>query len=126
LPYLTNSFTETNLKGLLGFWTLPIIRYSQKRKVSGKRKVVPVLKHYAMKEYGGVYVWIRVLLASTLVGSDWAASRTCRFTPGQRYPGTHWIGGWVSSRAVLDDVVNVPETGSISVFRWESGGGDVL
>jgi hypothetical protein len=26
------------------------------------------------------------------------------FTPGERAPGTHWIGGWVDPRASLDDV----------------------
>jgi hypothetical protein len=25
-----------------------------------------------------------------------------RFTPGERAPGTHWIGGWVGPRAGLD------------------------
>jgi len=25
-----------------------------------------------------------------------------RFTPRERAPGTHWIGGWVDPRAVLD------------------------
>jgi hypothetical protein len=25
-----------------------------------------------------------------------------RFTPGERTPGTHWIGGWVGLRAGLD------------------------
>jgi hypothetical protein len=25
-----------------------------------------------------------------------------RFTPGERIPGTHWIGGWVGPRAGLD------------------------
>jgi hypothetical protein len=28
-----------------------------------------------------------------------------RFTPRERAPGTHWIGGWVGPRAVLDAVV---------------------
>jgi hypothetical protein len=28
-----------------------------------------------------------------------------RFTPRKRAPGTHWIGGWVGPRAVLDAVV---------------------
>jgi hypothetical protein len=28
-----------------------------------------------------------------------------RFTPRERAPGTHWIGGWVDPRAVLDAVV---------------------
>jgi hypothetical protein len=28
-----------------------------------------------------------------------------RFTPKERAPGTHWIGGWVGPRAVLDAVL---------------------
>jgi hypothetical protein len=32
-----------------------------------------------------------------------SASRPCRFTPRERAPGTHWIGGWVVPRAGLDD-----------------------
>jgi hypothetical protein len=28
-----------------------------------------------------------------------------RFTSTERTPGTHWIGGWVGPRAVLDAVV---------------------
>jgi hypothetical protein len=27
-----------------------------------------------------------------------------RFTPGERAPGVHWIGGWVGLRAGLDDM----------------------
>jgi hypothetical protein len=26
------------------------------------------------------------------------------FTPGERAPGTHWIGGWVGLRAILGTV----------------------
>jgi hypothetical protein len=37
-------------------------------------------------------------------GGEWLTSRTWRFTPGERAPGTHWIGGWVGPRAGLDDV----------------------
>jgi hypothetical protein len=44
-------------------------------------------------------------LISALDESEWSASRPCRFTPRERAPGTHWIGGWVSPRAVLDSVV---------------------
>jgi hypothetical protein len=36
-----------------------------------------------------------------LVGGEWLASRPCRFTPGERVPGTHWIGGWVAPKPVL-------------------------
>jgi hypothetical protein len=39
-----------------------------------------------------------------------------RFTPRERGPGTHWIGGWVGSRAVLDAVVKR----KIPSPRWES------
>jgi hypothetical protein len=38
-------------------------------------------------------------------GGEWLASRPGRFTPRERAPGTHWIGGWVGSRAVLEAVV---------------------
>jgi hypothetical protein len=53
-----------------------------------------------MKTYGGVE--ILVLLTSALV--EWTASRSDRFTPGERAAGTHCIGGWVGPRAGLDDV----------------------
>jgi len=56
-------------------------------------KVAPALfliEHHAMKAY-----W----------GCGGIASRSGRFTPRQRAPGTHWIGGWVGPRAVLDAVV---------------------
>jgi hypothetical protein len=56
-----------------------------------------------MKAYGGVNVYIHIFLTSALVGDEWSASRPGRFTPWES-PGTYWIGGWVSPRAVLDDV----------------------
>jgi hypothetical protein len=59
-----------------------------------------------MKTYGGVDVWIRVFLTPELVGGELSASRSDRFTPEERAPGTHWIGGWVGPRAGLDDVEN--------------------
>jgi hypothetical protein len=40
-----------------------------------------------------------------LDGSERSASRTDRFSPGGKSPGTHWIGGWVGTRARLDAVV---------------------
>jgi hypothetical protein len=57
-----------------------------------------------MKAYGGVNVQIHVFFTTALVGGEWSASRPGRFTPGERTPGTHWIGGWVDPRAGLDDV----------------------
>jgi hypothetical protein len=61
------------------------------------------IKHYAMKAYGGVDVWTHVFLTSALAGGEWSASRPCRFTAGERVPGTHWIGGRADPRAGLDD-----------------------
>jgi hypothetical protein len=57
-----------------------------------------------MREYGGVDVQIRIFLTSTLVGGEWSASRPSHFTPGERAPGTHLVGGWVGLRTDLDDV----------------------
>jgi hypothetical protein len=39
-----------------------------------------------------------------LHGGEWSTSRPGRFTPGERVPGTHWIGGLVGPRAGLDVV----------------------
>jgi hypothetical protein len=57
-----------------------------------------------MKTYMGVDVQIHVFLTSALVGVEWSASRPGSFTPGERAPGTHWIGGCVDPRAGLDDL----------------------
>jgi hypothetical protein len=43
-------------------------------------------------------------LTSALDGGEWSASRPDRFTLRERVPGTHWVGGWVGPRAVLDAV----------------------
>jgi hypothetical protein len=61
-------------------------------------------KHYTMKTYGGVDVYIHVFLTSVLVGDEWSASCSCSFIPGERALGNHCIGGWVVPRAGLDDV----------------------
>jgi hypothetical protein len=44
-------------------------------------------------------------LTSALDGGEWSASRPGHFTPKARALGTHWIGGWVGPRAILDAVV---------------------
>jgi hypothetical protein len=43
-------------------------------------------------------------VTSTLGGGEWSASSPGRFTPGERAPGTHSIGGWADPRAGLDDL----------------------
>jgi hypothetical protein len=51
-----------------------------------------------MKTYEGVDVQTHVFLISALVGGERSALRPGRFTPGERTPGTHWIGGWKGPR----------------------------
>jgi hypothetical protein len=57
-----------------------------------------------MNAYGGMDVYIHIFLASSLVGGEWSASRPGRFTPGEKSPGIHWIGGWADHRDGMDDV----------------------
>jgi hypothetical protein len=57
-----------------------------------------------MKTCVGVDVYIHIFLTSALAGGEWLASRLGRFTPWERAPGTHWIGGWVGPRAGVDDI----------------------
>jgi hypothetical protein len=54
-----------------------------------------------------VDVYSHIILTSALVGRKWSDSRTGRFTPGERAPGTHWIGDWVNPRAGLDDLEKI-------------------
>jgi hypothetical protein len=44
---------------------------------------------------GGVEAEIHILLTSALVGGEWSVSRPRRSIPGERAPGTQWIGDWV-------------------------------
>jgi hypothetical protein len=44
-------------------------------------------------------------MTSALDRGEWSASHPGRFTPRERVPGTHWIGGWVGPTAVLDTAV---------------------
>jgi hypothetical protein len=55
-----------------------------------------------MKAYGEVDVQIHVFLTLALHGGEWSASRTFRFTPGGRYPGTPWIGGWMGPKTGMN------------------------
>jgi hypothetical protein len=44
-----------------------------------------------MEAYGSGCI-DRNFLTSALVGGEWSTSRPGHFTPGERAPGTHWIG----------------------------------
>jgi hypothetical protein len=58
-----------------------------------------------MKAYWGSRGIAPHTLTSALDGGEWSISRPGRFTPRERDPGTHWIGGWLGPRVVLDAVV---------------------
>jgi hypothetical protein len=47
--------------------------------------------------YKSTFSWPRV-------GSKWSSSRPGRFAPEEGVPRTHWRGGWVDSKAGLDDM----------------------
>jgi hypothetical protein len=51
-----------------------------------------------MKTYGESG-GIAALFFTLAVDGEWSASRNSRFIPGERDPGTHWIGGWVDPRS---------------------------
>jgi hypothetical protein len=47
---------------------------------------------------------IQIFLTLTLVGGEWSASSSGRFTPRERVQGTHEVGSWVDPRADLEDM----------------------
>jgi hypothetical protein len=59
-------------------------------------------RHEGVLRSGGIAPSV---LDSALDGGEWSASCPGRFTPRERAPGTHWIGGWVGPRAGEDAVV---------------------
>jgi hypothetical protein len=54
--------------------------------------------------YGGVDIQTHIFLTLALAGGELSTSRPGRFTPRERAPRTHWIGGWVDPRAGLGDL----------------------
>jgi len=88
-------------------------------------------KHHAIMMYvcfhlaprrednGGMEVQLHAFLTSALDSGEWSASRAGYFTPAPvRSPGTHWIGGWVGLRTILDAVAKRKEI--LSLHRSSS------
>jgi hypothetical protein len=58
------------------------------------------MKHHAMKSSGGSGVITPPFLTSEVGVGELSALCPSHFTPGERAPGTHWIGGWGESQTV--------------------------
>jgi hypothetical protein len=72
-----------------------------------KHKVDPVfwpIKHYSMKKYGEVDVYIHEFLTSALAGGQWSASRPGCLTPEERDLSTFWLCGLVGPWTGLNNV----------------------
>jgi hypothetical protein len=42
--------------------------------------------------------------------------------PGKKKPGTHWIGGWMGPRTVLDAVVKIKIRQFLNIHKYEKFG----
>jgi hypothetical protein len=66
-----------------------------KHKIKVKVKLSLCLtKHHAIKTQWGSGCKSTHSLTSALDGGEWLASRPGRYTPRERAPDIHWIGGW--------------------------------
>jgi hypothetical protein len=65
--------------------------FMERKQSESESEVTPVL----LTEHHFMEVWLHAFSTSALNGGEWSASRPGRFTPRERTPGTHWIGGWV-------------------------------
>jgi hypothetical protein len=61
-------------------------------------------EHHAIKTYGRAEVYLHAFLTSALDVGERSASRSGLFTPRERPPDTHWIGGTLDPRSGLDAV----------------------
>jgi hypothetical protein len=56
---------------------------------------------------------------TSALDDEWSGSSPGRFTPEEKAPGTHWIGGWMGPRASLDAVeYRVSISTELSWFLW--------
>jgi hypothetical protein len=81
-------------------------RKTRTNEVKAKGKVVLVLDYVPRHEgVSGKWRYSSThSLTSALDGGEWSASRPGRFTRQGKRSGTHWIGGWVGPRTVLNAV----------------------
>jgi len=63
-------------------------------------------KYYAMKTWRSGGIAPRITNLGISYRSVVSFTSQPLFTPGERVPDTHWIGGWVSPKAGLDGMTN--------------------
>jgi hypothetical protein len=61
-----------------------------------------LIKHHAMKTYGGSGGIAVEFLISALEEDKWSASCHCRFTPGETVVDTYCIGGLMGPRVGVE------------------------
>jgi hypothetical protein len=61
-----------------------------------------LIKHYAIDDVWGSGGIALPFLTSALYGGERSASGPGPFNPGDKVPGTHWVGGSVGLRAGID------------------------
>jgi len=83
------------------------------------RCILCLTKHHAKITYGGVEILLHAWLTLALDGHEWSVSCPSCFTPRERAPSTHLIGGWVGPRASLNMVANRKNP----YLCWESSPG---
>jgi hypothetical protein len=82
---LSDNFTPLNMSDAIAHLNTPAQYLNVKGKVVwGSRGIAPPF------------------FTLSLDGGEWSALCPGHFTPREREPGTHWIGGWVGTRAGLD------------------------
>jgi hypothetical protein len=88
---------ESSCYSNIDLWEKTLIETRIKLDVKKVKKKCKAVSLHAMEAHG-----VRGLNLGTRWG--WVVSVTPwpRFTPGERTPGTHWIGGWAGPRAGLD------------------------
>jgi hypothetical protein len=67
---------------------------------------------------GGI---IPPFLTSAVGGGEWSGSVPGHFTPGERSPGTHWLGGCVGLRPGLHAVEKRKILSLPAIEPWPSG-----
>jgi hypothetical protein len=62
------------------------------------------MKHYTVKVYRVLDVYMQNYLTSVLVGDEWWVSRLGRFNPEVKAPNTRRIESWVGHSVSMDDM----------------------